>query len=491
VVSARHFDSWWKKQRRSHPDLLHFEKSMLINQESGAVSDTDYPDSWQQGAHRLALSYQFEPGADADGVTVHIPLPVLNQITADGFDWQIPGLREELVTALIKSLPKPLRRNFVPVPDHARAALARMTAGEDSLLTALGRELQRMTGVAVPHDAWQVENVPSHLTMTFRVVDGEGRKLGEGTDLEALKRRLTPKLRAEISAAGDSIEQRGLRSWSFGQLPRTFERQRDGHAVKAYPALVDEGDSVAVRMFATEAEQRRALWQGTRRLLLLSIPSPVKSIQRGLSNSAKLVFGGSPHGDVTTLLDDCVACAADKLIADHGGPAWDEDGFAALTAKVRAGLGGTTSDTVSKVERVLQAAQQVDAALRSARIPDDALADIKDQLAGLLYPGFVTATGWQRLPDVVRYLRAVEHRLDRLPYNPGRDREWMAQVRDVEERYLDLLDQVPSGRPPGEALQRIGWMIEELRVSFFAQKLGTPHPVSDKRIHRAMDQLAV
>jgi ATP-dependent helicase HrpA len=491
VVSARHFDAWWKKKRRNDPDLLNFEKSMLINQGSGAVSDTDYPDFWPQGTHRLALSYQFEPGSDADGVTVHIPLPVLNQITEDGFDWQIPGLREELVTALIKSMPKPVRRNFVPVPDHAKAVLARLspTNGE-SLRTALGRELHGMTGVAVPDEAWQIENIPPHLRMTFRVVDGEGTKLAEDKDLGALKQRLTPKLRAEISVAGDSIERGGMRSWDFGQLPRTFERQHDGHEVKAYPALVDEGESVGVRVFATEEEQRRSLWPGTRRLLLLNVPSPVKSIQRGLSNGAKLVFGSAPHGDFASLLDDCVSCAVDKLIAEHGGPVWDADGFAVLEGKVRGELGSTASDTVSKVERVLRAAQPVDTALGQRSISAEARADIQDQLGGLLYPGFVTATGWQRLPDVARYLRAVEYRLDRLPENPQRDRDWMAEIMAVQQRYRDLLDRVPPDRAPSEALRRIGWMIEELRVSLFAQKLGTAHPVSSKRIHRAMDQLA-
>lgn len=488
VVSAGHFDSWWKKTRRSRPDLLTFEKSMLINEESAAVSDRDYPDFWQQGQHRFPLSYQFEPGSDADGVTVHIPLPVLNQIESGGFDWQIPGLREQLITALLKSLPKPVRRNFVPVPDHAKAVLQRMTAREEPLLDALERELRRMTGTTVARGDWG--EIPDHLEMTFRVVDGQGRKQAESKDLETLKQRLKPKLRAEISAAADNIEQRGLRSWNFGSLPRTFEQQSSGHAVKAYPSLVDEGDSVAVRMFDTEAEQQRALRLGTRRLLLLNLPSPAKSIQRGLSAGAKLVFSRSPHGDVAALLDDCVTCAVDKLIADHGGPVWEEKAFAVLKEKVRSQLGSAVADTVSKVEKVLQAAQRVDALLadRAKTVPDDALADVREQFGGLIYPGFVTATGWERLPDVTRYLRAIEHRMDKLTHHPKRDREWMAQLEEVHERYRRSLAEVPSGRPAGEPLLRVGWMLEEFRVSLFAQTLGTSHPVSAKRIHRALDK---
>src|SRR5690606_19657795 len=278
----------------------------------------DYPDFWVQGQHRLRLSYQFEPGADADGVTVHVPLELLNQVSSDGFDWQIPGLREELVTALLKSLPKQLRRNFVPVPDHAKAALQRRDPQDGPLLECLTRALKQMTGVVVPADAWDWDRVPDHLKMTFRVVGAKGRKLGESKDLDQLKAELKPKLRAEISKAGKSVEQRGLRSWSFGSLPRTFEDQRSGHAVRAYPSLVDEGDSVAVRMFSSEAEQRQALWGGTRRLLALNLPSPVKSIQRGLNSGEKLVLGSAPHGDVDAVLTDCVNCALDKLMAENG-----------------------------------------------------------------------------------------------------------------------------------------------------------------------------
>ncbi len=491
VVSARHFDTWWKKARRSDPDLLTFPRSLLVNDSSDTVSEEDYPDHWQQGGHRLPLTYQFEPGSDADGVTVHVPLSVLNQIDETGFDWQIPGLREELVVALLKSLPKQVRRDLVPVPDHARAVLQRLTPHERNLLPALEAELRRMTGVIVPPGSWDLDRVPEHLKTTFRVVDEHGAALDEGKDLRALQQRLKPEVRAEISAAAEDVERSGVRSWDFGDLPATFETRRAGQAVKAYPALVDEGDSVAVRVFDTPAEQSRALWQGTRRLLLLTVPSPVKALQRGLSTTAKLVFSRSPHGDVTTLLEDCVSCAADKVVADAGGPARDADGFERLVEKARANLNATASDTVSKVERVLVAAQNVDSRISSARtLPPDSLADIRTQLSHLVHAGFVTGTGWQRLPDVARYLRALEHRLDKLEQHPQRDREWMQRVADVEQRYQDMLDSVPDGHPVGESLSAIGWMIEELRVSYFAQEVKTAHSVSDKRILKAMDKLS-
>ncbi|WP_338599572.1 ATP-dependent RNA helicase HrpA [Saccharopolyspora sp. SCSIO 74807] len=491
VVSGRHFDSWWKKTRREQPDLLNFEKSMLINQESARVTGHDYPDTWQQDGHRLALTYQFEPGADADGVTAHIPLPVLNQIEPAGFDWQIPGLREELVVALLKSLPKSLRRNFVPVPDHARAALDRMPVMAAPLPDALAEQLRRMTGVTVAPQDFDFDSVPEHLKMTFRVIDGKGGKAGESKDLGELKRRLRPKLRAEISAAADSVERSGVRSWDFGELPQTFEKDRGGNAVKAYPSLVDEGDSVAVRMFDTEHEQRRALWQGTRKLLLLNLPSPVKSLQRGMSPRTRLVLSAAPHGDVVQVLEDCRSAAVDKLVADAGGPVWTQSGFAALQERVRGRLGEVAADAAARTERVLAVAQRVDSALaeRSRSMPAESLADVKEQLEGLLHPGFVTEFGWDRLPDVERYLRALEQRLEKVQHHPQRDRDRLAHVDDVQERYRDALDALPAGRSPGEELLRVGWMIEEFRVSLFAQSLGTPHPISAKRIHRALDEL--
>ncbi|MFC7340916.1 ATP-dependent RNA helicase HrpA [Saccharopolyspora griseoalba] len=491
VVSGRHFDTWWKKVRREQPDLLNFEKSMLINASSAEVSDADYPDRWTYGEHQLELTYQFEPGADADGVTAHIPLQVLNQIEDTGFDWQIPGLREELVTALLKSLPKALRRNFVPAPDFAKAVLSRVGPGDGPLLETLQRGLREMTGVEVRSADWDLQKVPEHLKMTFRVIGRKKRKLAESKDLEQLKRDLKPEVREEISAAADDVEQGGLRSWSFGELPRTFSQRRGGNVVKAYPALVDEGETVAVRMFDTEQEQRRALWAGTRRLLLLNVASPAKSIQRGLTPRSRLVLGGSRYGELGEIMDDCVRCAVDKLIADSGGPVWEATAFDALQEKVRAGLGQYTAAVVDAVERILDAAQHVESVLadRPKGMAEDSLADIREQLDGLLHPGFVTGTGFDRLGDVVRYLRAIEQRLDKAQHHPQRDREWMHQVDDVRDRYRELLDAVPQGRSASPELLEVGWMIEELRVSLFAQNLGTARPVSLKRIHRAMDKL--
>jgi ATP-dependent helicase HrpA len=479
VVSARHFDSWWKKTHRDTPDLLTFSTSMLVNDAAGEVHQADYPDSWHVDGQRLRLSYQFEPGTDADGVTVQIPLPVLNRVDASGFDWQIPGLREDLVTELIRSLPKRLRVNFVPAPDVAHEVLSRITPESGPLLDSLERELRAMTGVEIPREAWDLSRVPDHLKITYRVVDRRDT-LAEGKDLGELKRRLAPKVSATLSRASDAIERQGLRTWDFGTLPRTHERGR----VKAYPALADEGDSVAIRTYATEAEQRRSMWRGTRRLVLLNSPSPAKLLQSKLSNQAKLVLSNSPHGGVAALLDDCVTCAADKLITDFGGPVWEEAEFVRLKDRVRADLTDTTSVIFAHAQRILAEAHQVESRLKSTTSPTlaPALADIRAQLSRLIFPGFVTAAGAKRLPDVLRYLRAIDRRLERLPDDPYRDRERMQQIRQVEARYVRTRDADPSN----PKIREVRWMLEELRVSFFAQQLGTAYPISEKRILKAL-----
>ncbi|TKK85655.1 ATP-dependent RNA helicase HrpA [Herbidospora galbida] len=479
VVSGAHFDAWWKKQ----PDKssLTFTPEMLVNENSG-VSAQDYPDAVRQGGHRMKLTYQFEPGTEADGVTVHVPLSVLNQVTDAGLDWQIPGLREELVTALIRSLPKHLRRNFVPAPNYAKAVLAQVKPGSEPLLDALERELLRQTGVAVPRDAWNVEALPDHLRVTYRVVDDKRRMVAEDKDLQGLKRRLAPKIRETLSEAADTLERTGLTSWTIGTLPKVFEQGR----LKAYPALTDQTTSVSVRMYETAAEQERAMWAGTRRLVLLNVVNPAKQILRGLSTAEKLSLSRSPHGGAPALFDDCVACAADKLIADAKGPAWDELAFTALLDQVRADLYAVTWETVTRVEKVLGVWHTVQNRLQG---PPDIVADVNDQLSSLVYPGFVLETGYQRLPDLHRYLRAVERRLEKLADDVHRDRALMHQLHDLEDDYRDLVAGLPPARRNAAAVGEIRWMLEELRVSFFAQQLGTPTPVSEKRIRKAMAQL--
>ncbi|MEU6282006.1 ATP-dependent RNA helicase HrpA [Streptomyces sp. NPDC047028] len=499
VVSGAHFDSWWKRKRQEQPDFLDFEREMLIRESAEAVTKADYPDSWRQGPLKFRVTYQFEPGADADGVTVHVPLQVLNQVTDEGFDWQIPGLRAELVTELIRSLPKPIRRNYVPAPNFARRFLDVAEPLREPLTVAMARELKRMVGVPFEAEDFDRSKVPDHLRITFRIVDERRRKLAEDKDLEALKLRLKPKARQALSQAaaatasregGPSLERKGLTDWTIGTLARVFETRRAGQPVKAYPALVDDGDTVSVRLFDTEAEQAEAMWKGTRRLILRNIPvNPGKFASDRLTNAQKLALSANPHGSVQALFDDCAMAAADKLIGDFGGPVWDEESYRKLYDKVRAEIVDTTVRAVGQVQQVLAAWQACERRLKAVSSPVllANLTDVRRQLDALVKPGFVTWAGIRRLPDLMRYLVAADRRLQQMPTGVQRDTTRMEKVHEMQDEYAWLLEQLPRGLPVPSAVLDIRWMLEELRVSYFAHALGTAYPVSDKRIVKAID----
>jgi len=487
VVSARHFDGWWKKQRHRTPDLLTFTREDLLRTDA----DADRPDAWQAEDLTLPLTYRFEPGREDDGVTVHVPVEVLARLGGDEFGWHVPALREELVTALIKSLPKDLRRNFVPAPDTARAVVGSLDPSAGSLLDALQRELKRRSGILVPVDAFDLSKLPDHLRVTFAVEAGDGTELARGKDLEALQERLAAPVRDAVAGAfaGD-LERTGLRTWpeDLDELPRVVETAGGGRAVRGYPALVDEGSTVAVRVLATAAEQGAATGAGTRRLLRLSTPSPTKALEKNLDTRTRLVLGSNPDGSLAALLDDCADAAMAALVTT---PVWNRAEFTALRDRVAADLRPTTRDVLTRVQRVLTALHDVEVALPATptAAQADAIADVRAQLAALLPPGFVTATGVAHLLDLARYLTAVVRRLERLPQGLAADRERMVRVHQLQDVYDEVVAALSPTRAAAEDVRDVARLIEEFRVSLWAQQLGTARPVSEQRIHRAIDAI--
>ena len=491
VVSTRHFDQWWKATRRNQPDLLDFPRSLLVG-DAVPVHEGAYPNEWRQGELTLKLSYRFEPGTANDGVTVHVPLALLDRMRPEDFAWQVPGFREELVTELLRSLPKDLRRRLVPIPDIVRSVLSRIDPSDGPLWDALERALARAAGVQIPRDAWHPARVPDHLRMTFRVEDAQGHRLGEDKDLARLQQQLAPQLRAALGEAAGSIEHRGLHTWTFGALQPVIDVDQGGYQVTGFPAIVDEGDTVGVRVLGSEREQRFAMWRGTRRLLVLNAGSPVSEVHRRLDNATKLALTANPHGSVTALLDDAVLCAVDDLLARHGGPAWDANGFAVLLAAVREDLTGTLLEILTVVARILRLAADVGGRLDQIELPvlQPAVADMRAQLSRLVHPGFVTAKSRRRLADVARYLEAMGRRLDTLTRDPSRDQLRMARIGETEAAHRALLERLTPQRRGDPAVRELPWMIEELRVSEFAQSLGTAYRVSPERVLRTIDDIA-
>ncbi|MCW2601622.1 MAG: ATP-dependent helicase HrpA [Frankiales bacterium] len=472
VVSAAHFDGWWKKERHVRPDLLDLRVEDLIR---GDVDPGEHPDVWVSEDLRLPLSYEFEPGSAIDGVTVDVPLSVLNRVFAEDFAWQVPGLRLELVTALIKTLPKPLRVKLVPSPDTAKQLLERLSPREEHLLQALSREARSLRGVVVPVEEWGLDRVPAHLRPTFRVVDDNGAAVAEGKDLEALKTSLAKPVQAAIASVAGDLEVSGLTSWSIGEVPGEVS----AGPVVGYPALVDEGTSVALRVLPTPSPAVHHA--GVRRLLLFACPSPVKAVSGRLNNRAKLTLAANPHGSLTALMDDCVAAAVDALMTSDPRTAAV---FEALLPSVRGGLPEQVLSVLKGVEEVLGLAAEVDAVLATVVHPSasQAVRDVRAQRDSLVYKGFVTEVGAARLADLSRYLRGALVRLEKLPRDAERDRSLMAGVHEVETEWARL--------PEGPGREKIRWMLQELRISLFAQTLKAKGPVSVQRIYRALDDLS-
>jgi ATP-dependent helicase HrpA len=491
VVSVSHFDSWWKKQRHETPDLLTLTLDLVVNDTAELVSGDEFPSVWRHGEVELPLAYEFDPGTSSDGVTVDIPVAALNQLTDEDFSWPVPGLRQELVVALLRSLPKALRVNFVPAPDHARAFLAAATPGEKPLVEALERHLRRTTGVVVRRDDWDLDKIPPYLRLTFRVRSDEGNVLGEDKDLGRLTGTLRTEAGAAITSAAAGVERSGLTSWDFGALPRDFTQTRAGHEVRGFPALVDDGDSVAIRVLGSEAAQEPTMRKGTRRLLMLSTPSPAAAIAKDLDNNDKLALGLNPHGSIAELLDDCFGAAVDSIVAGAGGPAWDREGFERLREAVGERAPAAVQQVMALARRAIVDGYAVDRRLSGraglALLP--ALADLKAQWGRLVYPGFVADAGAAALARYPTYFAAMAERLDRLPADPRRDAVLMGTVAGLQAAYLHQVDGLPAGMPASQQLADIRWMIEELRVSLWAQHLRTAGTVSPQRIQRALAAL--
>lgn len=554
VTDVRAFDKWWKQARLEDDNYLDFNPEKLINEEASDYDDSQFPRQWVQrtdsGELTLDLRYEYAPtagiggartdAAKRDGVAVQVPILFLNQLSPEPFRWQIPGLRHELVTALIKSLPKAIRRNFVPAPDVARAACAALeedySPATDELLPSLALVLRRLRGVVVEPEAFNWDAVPEHLKMSFQVRNARNKILGEGKDLRALQQQLHKEIRSALAdslgasdeamakmvalaqsgtgnsgdsarpgakkgaknpgaqanagASGGVREVTGLTEFPAdmfpdGAIPRKVQRVIATQAVNGYPALVDEGSSVGLRIFPTEAEQLHAQRRGIIRLLQLQVPSPVRYVSEHLSHKEKILFTQNPHGSIDELIRDCTVAALDHLVPHT--PIFTQTEYSELYEHVRAELIETVFDVTKLVAEILSEATALKKAIKKATslTTMHAVSDVKGQMENLVYPGFVAQTGYDQLVHIPRYLKAAQVRLTKLGPNLHRDNQLMLTVQDLEDSYDNAVKSLPASTIVPDALRRVNWMIEELRVSFFAQELGTAYTVSEKRIAKA------
>lgn len=493
VISTKHFDSWWKQKQKSQPDYLNIEKEMLIKQSAQLVNLSDFPDFWYQDNFKLALEYQFDIGHNRDGVTIKIPIDLLNQIKNRGFDWQVPGFRKDLIIALIKSLPKSLRRNLVPAPNYAEAFLERIKTIDQPILESLENEFRKMTGVKITSEDWQLDQVPDYLKMTFSIINSNNEEIASGKDLVLLKEQLKNEVQKALSTLTTkkivSIEQSNITDWNFGTLPTTYEEKQKNYTVKAYPALIDHQNSVSIELVDNQEEQQKLNKLGLRRLLMLNIPSPIKYLHEKLPNKSKLGLYFNSFGTVLMLIDDCIACAVDELIDKYNQNIQNQDQYQQLLDYTKTNINETVIDIAKQVESILTLHYNINKKLKG-RVDLSlafALSDIKRQLSNLVYKGFVADSGYKRLADVYRYLLAIEKRIEKLMGNVTKDRQSMNIIEEVENQYEKWINSLPQIIRSKDSVINIRWMIEELRVNLFAQQLGTPYPISPKRVKQQIE----
>jgi ATP-dependent helicase HrpA len=493
VTDSRRFASWWKKTKAEQPELLTMTRADLL-EDDDAGDAAGFPDEWLQGDARFRIRYRFEPGADDDGVTVVIPLTVLPRVTERGFDWLVPGLREDLITALIKALPKAIRRHVVPAADWARRLLGELPVHSDAPVgEALADAIRAAAHIPVAVSDIEWDRVPSHLRMRFAVVDKNGRELAAGRDLAALQTRLAERARTDVAVAtaavtpGRDLERAGITTWDVGTLPEQVTATQGGSTVVGYPALVDDGASVAVRVFTSRAEADAAHIRGVRRLVGLSLPNPLGYVQEQLTTPEKLVLATAPYPSTKALLDDVLLAVVDQLAGDTAPR--DRTGFDTVRETVSAGLMDGLFRAAGLTARVLTAAKEADKAISGASSLAfmGPLADARAQLAALVHPGFVRITGLTQLARVPLYIAGIRYRAEKLADNPSRDRAWQTQVEEAVALYRAAGGELPLTATTPARLTPVRWMLEELRLSLFAQQLGAAGPVSVQRIRKALE----
>ena len=482
VTSGRRFDRWFTRLAERH--LLDLTEEVLAADAGFRLAD--YPDTWQHGDLLLPLSYRYDPGGPLDGVTVHIPLTALNRVGDEGFDWQIPGHRAELVGALVRTLPKEVRRQLIPMSETVTAALEVLGPPSGRLVDALAQALYKVSGVPVEPEMFDPSAIPAHLRMNFVVSDDRGTVHDADHDLAAIKRRLAATTRAAIARAAPIEERRGITAWDVGTIPQVVDVPGTGIGTKGYPALLDEETSVSLRVLTNPDLQQRVMHGGVRRLLLLTAGPSAREVLKGLTQPGRLAIAQAGWS-LEELVRDCAFAAVDAVLQAHGSLPWDEDAFAELQRATRLEAPGRAAGAMARAADVLAAANAVRLRLDRLTAPSLArsVADVRAHLDRLVQPRFVAIAGADRLDDVRRYLRGIEYRVERLAEDVGRDLRRMGEVTPLEEEYRSLLRRGATGREVVD----LGWTLEELRVSTFAQPVGAKPGTSPTRIRRALQAL--
>ena len=488
---GRRLEHWAKKLDKAAHKTLYLDRDELMRQGAGGVTDAQFPDELALDGLQLSLSYCFEPADEDDGVTVTIPLPALNLLSPQRFEWLVPGLLHDKLIFLIKSLPKQLRRNFVPAPNFADACLGALAFGQDSLINSLAHQLLRMTGVKVPADAWDVDKLPNHLRMNFNIIDEKGKSLAKGRDLLALQRDMSGQAQQSFASVpaweGERTE---VTTQSFGELPQSVQFERNGVSMKGFPALVEHDNKVALTLCDTPVMAEQQSRVALRALIASEAKDKVKYLQKNLPKIDKICLYYAPIGRCDEIKRQLVAKVIDMAFLEGDLPRTQAE-FDGCLQQGRSRLVDMANELGELVFRIMEQYNQIAKSLKGNIPPTwlQAMADIKQQLAALMNQQFVLDTPIDWLREYPRYLLAINKRLEKLGGAMGRDRAAVLEIEPLWRFYEQRKKAQLNIQQVDAELIEFRWLLEELRVSLFAQELKTKRPISVKRLKDKMKQI--
>ncbi len=499
IYSGPALEKWLRKAEKTQPKLLHMQISDVMRQGSSEVAHSAFPDALQVGGAELPLEYHFDPGHGEDGVTLMVPLALINQVPVERCEWLVPGLLQELLIALLRGLPKQMRKSFVPIPDTAQGLMKRLQPSDRPLIQGLGQALKELTGVHVPEDAWDLSAVPKHLRMRFRIVDEQGRELDGGRDFTELRHKYGGKARRQFAQLpGSGLEREGITRWDFGELPETVILERGGIRMQGHPALVDRSEHVDLRVLDSAEAAARANRAGLRRLLTLNMPQDIRYLRKNLPglNAMRLQYAKAPHrsgNESGDIVSELVALILDRAFFLDRPRIDSAEAFEQRIAECKGDLMSMAAEVCKLAGSILAAYQrlrkQVDGLNQINWLPS--VQDIKAQMEGLLYKGFLADTPYDHLQDYPRYLQALETRVQRLPTGARRDRQRLQEMTELNRDWQSRSTSAQEAGREDPRLHEIRWMLEELRISLFAQPQPTAYPISVKRIGKRWKELGL
>jgi ATP-dependent helicase HrpA len=494
IVNGAGFEKWRETAEDENPRLLYLTRDDLMRHGAAGVTEAQFPETFDLGGVMLSLKYRFEPGHVLDGVTATVPLALLNQLDPTKAEWLVPGMLREKITYLAKALPKAFRRVCVPVPDFVTAFLEQAVVGQGQLLTTLAAYIQQRTGLKLSVQDWQ-DDIPAHLLMNFRVVDDAGRELAMGRDWNALKQQLGQAAQLTFRNASPDIEKSGLKQWDFGDLPTTLsfgsqDVNQQRRQLTGYPALEDNNDSVSVKLFDTESAAVAAHRAGVRRLMRFELKEQMKQLDKGLPGFTQYAMQLRNILNADDLKEDLLTTIADRaFIGDDPLPRTNDE-FMKLKVRAHTRLPAVIEALVRQVQAIATEYQLLVA--KQSQMPatvNRLKRDVEQQLNCLIYKNCFSRTPWEHVQHLPRYLKALRLRIEKHPGNPDRDGRNAQAVGVLWQNWEAAVERQKKADKLTQKLLDFRWLIEELRVSLFAQELKTPFPVSVKRLEKAWNEI--